>query len=145
MPRKTAAFLLDTNVISETTREKPDAVVLEWLKLQEVFHLSSVTVFELARGIEVLPPSKKRTFLERWFAKLLDEGSEVHAFDQGISLLAAKLEVDSRRRGRPIDLRDLFIVATARAAGLSVATRNVSHFCGFGVLVFDPFTGAQSL
>jgi hypothetical protein len=145
MAHKTSAFLLDTNVISETTKEKPAPAVLEWLRHQDIFHLSSVTVFELARGIEVLPSGKKRAFLEAWLAKLLDDGSIVHAFDEPQGLLAAKLEAAARRSGRTADLRDLFIVATAKTANLSVATRNVGHFRGYGVSVFDPFTGEESL
>jgi predicted nucleic acid-binding protein len=145
MPGTTSKFLIDTNVISETTKEKPTASVLEWLRLQQSLHLSSVTVFELARGVEVLPPSKKRAFLQEWLARLLDGSAEVHAFDEPTSLLAAKLEADAKRNGRSVDLRDLFIVATAMTARLGVATRNVSHFRGYGVIVLDPFTGEESL
>jgi predicted nucleic acid-binding protein len=145
MARTGSAFLLDTNVVSETTKQVPAPAVLAWLGRQDAFHLSSVTVFELARGIEVLPSGKKRVFLEAWLAKLLAHGSVVHAFDEAESLLAAKLEADARRGGRTVDLRDLFIVATARVANLSVATRNIAHFRGYGVVVFDPFTGEESL
>lgn len=145
MTQRRPAFLLDTNVISETTKSKPAPEVLEWLRNQDTFHLSSVTVFELARGIDALPSGKKRAFLEAWLAKLLADGCIVHAFGQPESLLAAKLEVDAKRSGRTPDLRDLFIVATARTANLSVATHNVAHFRGYGVIVLDPFTGEESL
>jgi predicted nucleic acid-binding protein len=135
-----ATFLVDTDVISETAKARPDPAVVRWLERQSIC-LSTITVFELARGIDVLRTGQKRSFLEAWLSALLEGPIEVLAFDGAAALAAARVDADGRRRGTPTDLRDLFILASAKAASLSVATRNVSHFRGHGVPIYDPFSG----
>ena len=140
-----SGYLLDTNVISETTRPMPDTGVVRWLDQLSILHLPAVGVYELASGIRRLPTGKKREFLEAWLAELLASDCEVLPFDQAAALTCAALEEEARRRGRTIDLRDLLILAIAKSQDLGVATRNVNHFRGFGVPVYDPFNDVQIL
>ena len=132
--------LLDTNVISETARQRPALRVMTWLAARSRLLVSSVSWFEIRRGIDVLPRSRRRQALEDWLQRWETSGLEVLAFDREAATEAARLEVESRRRGRSIEFRDLFVLGTARASGLVVATRNVSDFDGLGVEIFDPFT-----
>lgn len=136
-------YLLDTNVISETTRPKPDLQVLRWIARLPYLTLPAIAVCELAAGIQRLPAGKKRGFLEDWLAELLAADCEVLPFDRDAALRCAVLEAEARRRGRTIEQRDLLILAIARSQDLTVATRNVSHFRGFGVPVYDPFDDIQ--
>jgi predicted nucleic acid-binding protein len=136
-------YLIDTNVISESARPKPVARVDRWLKERERLYVSSVTWFELRRGVESLPRSRRREALEAWLAAWITSGLEVLPFDQDAAAEAARIEVAARSRGRGIEIRDLFVLATAAASGLGVATRNVSHFSGFGPAVLDPFTETE--
>jgi predicted nucleic acid-binding protein len=138
-------YLVDTNVISETTRPKPDAGVIRWLDQLPTLHLPAVGVYELASGIQRLPAGKKREFLEDWLAELLASDCEVLPFDRAAALSCATLESEARRRGRTIELRDLLILAIAKSQDLGVATRNAAHFRGFGVPVYDPFNDIQVL
>jgi predicted nucleic acid-binding protein len=138
-------YLLDTNVISETTRPQPDAGVIRWLGELPLLRLPAIGVFELASGIQRLPAGKKREFLEDWFAELLAADCNVLPFDRAAALSCAALEAEARRRGRAIELRDLLILAIAKSQDLGVATRNVDHFRGFGVPVYDPFSATQIL
>ncbi len=137
-------YLLDTNVISEMTRPKADANVTHWLERLPVFLLPAVGVYEIATGIWRLSPGKKREYLEDWFSDILSAGSKILAFDLDAALACARIEIEARRRGRAIEQRDLLILATAKAQGLGIATRNVSHFRGFGVTVYDPFNDVYS-
>lgn len=139
------SYLLDTNVISETVRPKPDASVMRWLGELSSFRLPAVGVYELASGIQRLPAGKKREFLEDWLAELLAADCDVLPFDRAAALYCAALESEARRRGRTIELRDLLILAIAKAQDLGVATRNVDHFRGFGVPIYDPFKNTQVL
>ena len=62
-------ILLDTNIISEPLRPKPDSAVIAWLDRQpvETLYLSSITVAELRFGIAILPEGgKKRLLLKNW-------------------------------------------------------------------------------
>lgn len=132
-------YLLDTNVISETARQKPDSRVLAWVGKLPSIALSAVTVYEIASGIQRLPPGAKRAFLEEWFAELLGSGCAVIPFDREAALACAALETEARHERRTIETRDLFILAIAKSRALGVVTRNVGHFRGFGVAVYDPF------
>jgi predicted nucleic acid-binding protein len=138
-------YLLDTNVLSETARSKPAAPVIRWLAQLSTLALPSVGVYELASGIKRLPTGKKRAFLEDWFAELLASPCEVLPFDRAAALSSADLESEARRQGRAVEPRDLFILAIAKSQELGVATRNVAHFRGFGVPIYDPFSDAQVL
>ncbi|HEV7516937.1 MAG TPA: PIN domain-containing protein [Thermoanaerobaculia bacterium] len=138
-------YLLDTNVISETTRPKPDANVTRWLGQLSTLTLPAVGVYEIASGIQRISAGRKRDFLEDWFAELLASDCDVLPFDQDAALGCAALETEARHRGRAIELRDLLILATAKAHHLGVATRNIAHFRGFDVPVYDPFTDTQAL
>jgi predicted nucleic acid-binding protein len=138
-------YLLDTNVISETARKKPDASVSRWLGQLLTLALPAVGVYELASGIQRLPAGKKREFLEDWLAELLASDCEVLPFDRDAALTCAVLESEARRHGRTIEQRDLLILAIAKSQNLTVATRNVAHFRGLGVTVYDPFSDTKIL
>jgi predicted nucleic acid-binding protein len=136
-------YLLDTNVISETTRPNPDANVTRWLGLLSAITLPSVGLYELASGIQRLAAGKKRKFLQDWLNELLGSDCEVLPFDREAALSCAVLESQARRRGRTIEQRDLLILAIAKSQELGIATRNVAHFRGFGVPLYDPFSDKQ--
>lgn len=132
-------FLLDTNVISETARKKPDPRLLAWISTLPSMALAAITVYEIASGIHRLSAGEKRAFLEEWFAELLGSGCDILPFDRDAALACAALEAEARRERRTVETRDLFILAIARSQTLGVATRNVTHFRGFGVPIYDPF------
>lgn len=138
-------YLLDTNVISETTRPKPSPNVIGWIGRLSSIALPAVGVYEIAAGIQRLPSGKKREFLEEWFAELLASNCDVLPFDREAALSCALLEAEARHRQRTIELRDLLTLSIAKSRDLGVATRNVSHFRGFGVPVYDPFSDTQML
>lgn len=132
--------LLDTNVISETAKPSPDARVLAFLDAEREAAFSSITAFELERGVEQLPNGRRKRQLAEWLALTLGGPYPIVALDLKIARTAARLEVHLRRAGRGIDLRDLFIAATAVERGLRLATRNVAHFNGLGLELVDPFS-----
>jgi predicted nucleic acid-binding protein len=136
-------YLLDTNVISETTRPRPAVRVIRWLGQLSLLQLPAIGVFELASGIQRLPSGRKREFLEDWLAELLASNCDVLPFDRAAALSCAALESEARRLGRTIELRDLLILAIAKSQDLIVATGNVDHFRGLGVPVYDPFQDIQ--
>src|SRR6185436_2595216 len=131
-------YLLDTNVLSETIRRRPDPRVVDWVRRVPRLLIASVAVYELARGIERLPSGRKRVFLASWFAELLASASEIVPFDRAAALECAVIEANARQHRRTIEHRDLMILATARSRGLGVATRNVRHLRGAGVPLYDP-------
>jgi len=137
-------FLLDTNIPSELTKPIPEPCVVNWVRSQEnaSFYFSVVSTGELRKGISLLPPSKRRTQLERWFEQYL-----VPLFDdrilpvtQNIADRWGVLSADCQRRGISLSMADGLIAATALEHDLIVATRNESDFAGLGVSVLNPWT-----
>ena len=125
-------FLLDTNVLSEPMKARPNAGVLSWLAQvdEDSVFLSVVTITELRYGIERLATGKRRDRLEGWLRKDLTSrfGERILPVDLEIADACGRLVARSETVGRPIEARDAFIAATAEVRGLTLVTRNASDF-----------------
>jgi len=136
-------ILLDTNVLSALMQRDPDAAIIAWLDGMppESVWTTSVTVFEVRFGLELLAAGRRRQRLEEAFAKALEEDFEgrVLSFDQAAAGFAALIAAKQRRAGRPVEIRDVQIAGIAAARKATLATRNVRHFEGLGLAVVDPW------
>jgi predicted nucleic acid-binding protein len=136
-------ILLDTNVLSAVMLDVPDVAVVEWLDTQpaESIWTTSVTVFEIHMGIELLTPSRRRRRLVDMFAQLLAEDLDgrVQFFDVAAALAAGAIAAETQRTGRSVDFRDVQIAGIAASRRATVATRNVRHFEGAGVDLVNPW------
>ena len=136
-------IILDTNVISELTREKPDGVVFAWAHAQPAtgLYVTTITEAEVLQGIELLPKGKRRDALAAKVKVLFDRlfGSRVLPFESDAARSYAVIAAERRRLGRPISTFDAQIAAIARANGARVATRNVDDFAECGADVIDPW------
>lgn len=133
------SFLLDTNVLSETTQRSPNEKAVSWLRTVPRLLVPAVAVYEIALGIKQLPPGKKRMFLEAWLDELLGPNAEVIPLDHAAALASAEVAALARSQGRNIDHRDLMILGMARARGLTIATGNEADFGGLLIPVYNPF------
>ena len=132
-------YLVDANILSEPTKQRPDAKVVAWLSANERdFVVDSVILGEIALGILMLARGRKRTQLERWF-EAVAERIDCLAWDASISRRWAQLVASLRKKGQALPVLDSMIAATALAHGLTVATHNVRDFQKAGVPVLDPF------
>ena len=139
------AYLLDTNVLSETARQKPNGAVVAWIRQLPSLLLPSIAIYELAAGVKRLPPGRRRRFLDDWLANLLESDCQVFALDKAAAPASADIEIEARHQGRVVEHRDLLILGTAKARSVGVATRNIAHFRGFGIPIYDPFQDAHIL
>ncbi len=138
------SYLLDTNVVSETIRPKPDHRVLEWLDSVPAhgLHLSVLSLGEIRRGIETLKAaSAKRERLRVWLEQDLPAWFEARLLpvDAAVADRWGRLEAQARGRGRPLAAIDRILAATALVHGLRVATRNTTHFHVPGLDVISPW------
>ena len=138
-------IILDTSVISALMRSQPDNAAVTWLDRQaaESIWTTSITVFEIRFGIEMLLPGRRRKRLEDLFEQSLVEDFQdrILPFDQDAAREAAALAAQRQRDGRPAGLRDTQIAGIALARRATLATRNVRHFQGLDVEVIDPWKG----
>ena len=125
-------FLLDTNVISEPMKARPNAGVLAWLAQidEDSVFLSVVTITELRYGIERLASGRRRDRLDSWLRKdlRLRFGERILPVNLEIADACGRLVARCESLGRPIEPRDAFIGATAEVHGLTLVTRNASDF-----------------
>ena len=132
-------YLVDANILSESTKHAPDLRVIEWLRAHEPdLAVDPVILGELRFGILVLPKGRKRTSLEHWFGS---GAARPHClpWDADTGLRWAELMARLRTSGKAMTIKDSLIAATAIVHGLIVVTRNRSDFLNAGVRVVDPF------
>lgn len=133
-------FLLDTNVVSETTKPEPASQVTAFLTAQNDLWLSAIVLHELEFGLQLLLPGRRRdriasalsTFIAEYEHRILPIGRQE-------ARSAAWFRGQSRRSGRVLHLADALIAGTAQVNGLTIATRNIGDFDGLGIAVMNPW------
>lgn len=137
-------IVLDTNVLSETLRPRPNATVLAWLAAQPVAALFTTTVTrgEILYGVRLLPKGRRRDALHNAVTAVFDEDFANRAlpFDSHAADDYADIAAVRKTKGRPISQFDAMIAAIARSRGASLATRNIRDFAGCGIELVDPWT-----
>lgn len=137
-------IVLDTNVLSELMRSAPDPVVIAWLDRQpsESVWTTSVTLFEIGFGIELLETGDRKRSLAQRFDKLVDTLLErrVLDFDRSSARTTAAIAARARAAGQRGELADLQIAGIAATRKAVLATRNLRHFEHAGIAVIDPWT-----
>jgi predicted nucleic acid-binding protein len=136
-------FLLDTNVLSEFARTgAPDHHVDRWLQTtaEESLFASVLTFAEIRRGIELLPPGKRRTQLEQWQDDVV-ASFEMRLFPvtKAIADRWAILAAQAQRKGITLANIDGMIAATALEHDSTLVTRNVKDFAGVELPLFNPW------
>jgi toxin FitB len=140
-----AGFLLDTNVISEFTKPRPEPRVLAFFMNADPAQLQvpDAVLAEIRFGIETLPDAsprhRYRNALENHIRPLF--AGRVLSADEDTWLIWKRMERDGRRRRYTFPQPDLVIAALAEQHGLAVVTRDVEPFREAGVIVRNPWEG----
>jgi predicted nucleic acid-binding protein len=139
-------WLLDTNVLSELRRPRPEPRVVAFVSSQplELLYVSTATLAELRFGIELVGEPGRRAELHEWlthrvrpmFVQRVLEISEDVMFRWRIMV------EDGRKAGHTYSQPDLIIAATAFHHGLTVVTRDVGDYARTGVPIFNPWSDA---
>ena len=135
--------ILDTNVLSALMRQSPDQKVVMWLDRQPrtSVWITSVTVFEVQFGLQILAVGKRGTLLTEAFEELLARmGQRVVTFDVEAAGQASDLMAARHKKGRPGDLRDTMIAGIVLAQRATLATRNTAHFEDAAIPLVNPWT-----
>jgi predicted nucleic acid-binding protein len=135
-------ILLDTNVVLELMRSKPDSAVLAWVGAQtrSSFFLCAVTQAEILYGIALLPRGKRSQAMAQSAAVFWAEfEGRILPFDSEAAAAYADISAQRRASGQQIDMADAQIAAVAQSQRLTLATRNVRDFGSCGIQLINPF------
>lgn len=133
-------YLIDTNVLSETIKDKPNPNVIQWFKSvpSDELYISVLVLGEIKQGIEKLQNSKKKTILVNWL-----DHSLVTWF--GSNILPISREIAERwgyingTHKKSLAAIDTLIAATALTHNLKLVTRNNKDFPVLGLELINPF------
>jgi predicted nucleic acid-binding protein len=136
-------WLLDTNILSELRRRRPERKVLAFITAQplELLYVSSATFAEIRFGIELVADANRRAELNDWLAhkvRPMFEG-RVLAITEDIMFKWRLLVEDGRKAGHTFSQPDLIIAATALHHGLTVVSRGVSDYQKAHAAVLNPW------
>ena len=133
----------DTNVPSELIRPHPETKVTAWVAGQELdtLFISVVSFGELRKGISLRPAGKRTTELEVWLETGLSRlfADRILPVTRSIAERWGVLESKRQLAGRPLNVPDGQIAATALEHGLTLVTRNEKDFEGLGVTILNPW------
>jgi toxin FitB len=142
-----SAFLLDTNVISELIKPKPEPKVTAWIDDtdEELLFLSVLTLGEIRRGVVLLPRSARRTALEAWLGKELPLrfSNRILGVDQEVADRWGHLSDLTSARGVHLGVIDGLLAATAMQHDLTLVTRDTRDVGTTGVMLFNPWSNGS--
>lgn len=138
------SFLVDTNVVSEWVKPRPNPGVVAWLAdtdEDQVF-LSVVTLAELRHGIERIAAGRRQKQLSAWLENDLPGRFEgrILSIDAAVADACGKLVARSEAAGRSVEAIDAFLAGTAQVHRLTLVTRNASHFQSILKALLNPWT-----
>ncbi|MBX3052323.1 MAG: type II toxin-antitoxin system VapC family toxin [Caldilineaceae bacterium] len=136
-------YLLDTNVISEFTKNQPDSALIGWFRQHqndELF-LSVVTIGEIQQGIARLPASQKQRDLDSWLNQslLMAYADRILPIDTAVVMQWGTLTARLLGTGAKIPVMDGLIAATAVRHNLTLMTRNIADFVNTGLPLVNPW------
>ncbi len=133
--------LLDTNIISETMKLKPNATVIDWLKKREKKTcICVISIEEMKYGQMLMPEGRSREVLDSDIKKVVDLFSgSILLYDESAAMRCAEFHSQAIHSGRTPALGDMMIAAVASVNDLCLATRNVKDFSYLPIDIVNPF------
>jgi predicted nucleic acid-binding protein len=139
-----SGFLLDTNIISELVKPKPEPKVTQWVENTDetLLHLSVLTLGEIRNGIASLPQSARRAALETWLSHdlVLRFSGRILPIDEQVADRWGRIAGSAAAKKSPLPVIDGLFAATAQHHNLILVTRNTRDIAATGVAAFDPWT-----
>ena len=134
-------IFLDTNVVSETLRKQPNEAVIAWLARHDgELALPTVTIAEIAFGIQKIRPDQRAFRLERGLSEWRRRfASRIFGLTEDAALAYGEIMGVATRQGRPMSAPDGMIAAIARVNGGRLATHNLTDFEITGLDLISPW------
>ena len=121
-------YLLDTNIVSEFSKQNPNPQVVEFYNARRnLCAISAITWQELTRGVSRLPEGKRKNTLSS-FIKNFEVNTEVISYDKFASQICGEIQAAAEKNGHTLPFYDSQIAATAISNGMILVTRNTADF-----------------
>lgn len=134
------SYLLDTNVLSELVRNRPDSAVVSWFDQvpDDGLYISVLTLGEIRKGVEQVADAARKEKLRVWLEHTLPDWFEdrVLPVDEGVAEYWGRIVAEVNR---PVPAIDSLLAATALHHNLRMVTRNVADFQFTGLEVVNPW------
>ena len=138
-----SGYLLDTNIISELTKTRPEPKVLSWLQTisEELLYLSVLAIGEVRKGIDSLPASNRRSLLESWLANDLVLRFSGRILDVNLDIAErwGTISAQAKMAGTPLAVTDGLMAATTLHHNLTLVTRNIKDLRVSGIKTLNPW------
>ena len=138
-----SGFLLDTNVLSELVKSKPDGNVLRWIEEtdESILFLSVLALGEIRNGIARLGHGARRGRVESWLQVDLRSRFQgrILPIDEAIADRWGTISATAASKGKPVPVADGLIAATALHHNLTLVTRDSAGVAGTGVATVNPW------
>ena len=136
-------YLIDTCVVGEVIKPKPNIKVISWLRKQKEsqLYISVLTLGEISKGIEKIKDRKRKKELHLWLADDLRErfSGRILPINEQVALTWGQIQGKAELRGKSMPAIDGLIAATALVFDMVVVTRNISDMEESGVVLLDPW------
>ncbi len=140
-----SGFLLDTNIIFELVKPKPERKVTTWIEStdENLLFLSVLTLGEIRKGIASLRDASRRVVLEAWLDSdlVLRFAERILPIDRAVADRWGRLAADAAAAKSPLPVIDGLLAATALDQNLTLVTRNTKDIAVTSVSVFNPWSG----
>lgn len=136
------SYILDTCVISELTKLKPDRNVMEWFSRcdEDLLYISCLTLGKINFGIDMVRDSKKRNDLVKWYNDFVETFRDsTLPITDSICILWGRERALYRKKGIQIPVIDGLIACTAMEKKYVLVTRNVNDFKAMNIQLFNPW------
>jgi predicted nucleic acid-binding protein len=138
-----SGYLLDTNIISELTKTRPEPKVISWLQTtsEELLYLSVLAIGEVRKAIDSLPASNRRSLLESWLANdlVLRFAGRILEVNLDVAERWGTISAQAKMAGTPLAVIDGLMAATTLHHNLTLVTRNIKDLRVPGINTLNPW------
>ena len=124
------SYLVDSNVLSESSKSRVDPRVLQWMSDHDPeLYVSVISLGEILKGIHLLDVGRRRAQIERWYHRIERwAASRILPVDPSLMEVWGRFYASHQRSGRRLPLMDSLLAATALRYKLTLVTRNTADF-----------------
>lgn len=134
-------YLVDANVLCESSKPRPEAAVMQWLADHDTeLHISAISLGEMLKGIHLMDRGKRRQEVENWYQRIERwAAGRILPLDAAVMKTWGVFYAKHQRAGRKLPAMDSLIAATALHYQLTLVTRDTADFPE-DVPVLNPWT-----